>query len=71
MDTSILDKNVDISRKIFGYIDSVYARDLDRRRSLIGYLFTLCGSVISWKALIKLPLSNKSFRFLRVAYYAF
>ena len=29
------------------YVDSNLARDLDRRKSLIGYVFALCGSVIS------------------------
>ena len=43
----VCDKNIDISVEIVNYVDSDYARDLDRRRSLIGYVFTLCGSVIS------------------------
>ena len=33
-----------------GYVDADYAGDIDKKRSLTGYLFTLYGSVISWKA---------------------
>ena len=43
------DKSSDISEKIVGYVDSDYTRDLDKRRSQIRYVFTICGSVISWK----------------------
>ena len=45
----VYDKNIDIYGEIVNYIDSNYPRDLDRKKSLIGYVFTLCGSVISWK----------------------
>jgi len=31
-----------------GYVDVDYGGDLDRRRSLSAYIFTLCGSTISW-----------------------
>ena len=33
-----------------GYVDSDYVGDLDKRRSLTGYVFTLGGSAVSWKA---------------------
>ncbi|KAH9650990.1 hypothetical protein KPL70_026576 [Citrus sinensis] len=33
-----------------GYVDADYAGDLDKRRSLTGYLFTLSGCTINWKA---------------------
>lgn len=39
----------DCSRSVTGYVDSNYARDLDRRRSLIGYVFKFANSAISWK----------------------
>ena len=32
---------------LVGYVDSDYAGDLDKRRSLTGYVFTLGGSAIS------------------------
>jgi hypothetical protein len=38
---------------LFGYVDSDYAGDLDRMRSLLGYLFTLGGCVVSWKACLQ------------------
>jgi len=31
-----------------GYVDADYGGDLDQRRSLSAYIFTLCGSPISW-----------------------
>ena len=33
-----------------GYCDADFAADLNRKRSLIGYIFTLGGNVISWKS---------------------
>ena len=44
---------IDIYGEIVGYVDSDYARDLDKRRSLTRYVFTLCGNVISWKATLQ------------------
>ena len=38
------------SSSLVGYVDSDYAGDLDKRRSLTGYVFTLGGSAVSWKA---------------------
>ncbi|CAA7042283.1 unnamed protein product [Microthlaspi erraticum] len=40
------DKNLDIQ----GYCDSDYAADLDKRRSISGYVFTVGGNVVSWKS---------------------
>ena len=36
--------------QIVGYVDSDYAGDLDKRRSLTGYLFTLNNCTVNWKA---------------------
>nr|XP_048331591.1 secreted RxLR effector protein 161-like [Ziziphus jujuba var. spinosa] len=33
-----------------GYLDSDYAGDRDKRRSMSSYAFTLCGNCISWKS---------------------
>lgn len=44
---------VKLSESVVGYVDSDYAGDLDKRRSLTGYVFTLSGSVISWKATLQ------------------
>uniref|UniRef100_A0A3Q7ETH7 Reverse transcriptase Ty1/copia-type domain-containing protein n=1 Tax=Solanum lycopersicum TaxID=4081 RepID=A0A3Q7ETH7_SOLLC len=38
---------------VTGYSDSDYARDVDTRRSMTGYVFTLGGSVVSWKATLQ------------------
>ena len=38
---------------VIGYVDSDYAGDLDRRRSLTGYVFTLSHCAISWKATLQ------------------
>jgi hypothetical protein len=35
---------------LVGYVDSDYGGDLDRRRSLLGYVFTVGDCVVSWKA---------------------
>lgn len=35
---------------VVGFVDSDYAGDLDKRRSLTGYLFGFSGSVISWRS---------------------
>ena len=36
-----------------GYVDSDYAGDLDKRRSLTGYVFTVGGCAVSWKACLQ------------------
>uniref|UniRef100_A0A3Q7HRQ0 Reverse transcriptase Ty1/copia-type domain-containing protein n=1 Tax=Solanum lycopersicum TaxID=4081 RepID=A0A3Q7HRQ0_SOLLC len=38
---------------VSGYSDSDYAGDVDTRRSMNGYVFTLGGSVVSWKATLQ------------------
>ena len=46
----MFDKSKVKTNDVIGFVDSDYAGDLDRRRSISGYLFTLCGSAVSWKA---------------------
>eukprot|EP00253_Pinus_taeda_P013210 PITA_13210 len=36
------------SEFVCGYVDSDFAGDLDKRRSTLGYVFTLAGRAISW-----------------------
>ncbi|XP_051148701.1 secreted RxLR effector protein 161-like [Andrographis paniculata] len=36
--------------KLNGYVDSNYANDRDSRKSTMSYIFTLCGSCVSWKS---------------------
>ena len=38
---------------VAGYSDSDYAADVDGRRSMTGYIFTLGNSVVSWKATLQ------------------
>ena len=35
------------------FVDSDYAGDLDKRRSLTGYVFTIGGCAVSWKAILQ------------------
>ncbi|KZV43791.1 hypothetical protein F511_41481 [Dorcoceras hygrometricum] len=35
---------------VLGYVDSDYAGSIDTRRSLTGYVFTVYGTAVSWKA---------------------
>ncbi|KAG8492453.1 hypothetical protein CXB51_009584 [Gossypium anomalum] len=39
--------------RVIGYVDTDFARDLDRRRFLTGYIFTIGGCAISWKATLQ------------------
>ena len=36
--------------EVFGFVDSDFAGDLDKKRSITGYVFTLCEGAMSWKA---------------------
>ena len=38
---------------VAGYVDFDYAGDLDKRRSLTGYVFTIRGCAVSWKATLQ------------------
>jgi hypothetical protein len=40
------------AKGLIRYVDSDYAGDLDRRRSLTGYVFTVGSYVVSWKAVL-------------------
>ena len=41
------------SSQVVGYVDSDFAGDLDRRRSVTGLVFTLCGGAVSWKSTLQ------------------
>ncbi|GJW99214.1 retrovirus-related pol polyprotein from transposon TNT 1-94, partial [Tanacetum coccineum] len=49
-------KHVDID----GFVDAHYAKDPDKGRSIIGYMFMVHGCVVSWKATLQhvVPLST-------------
>ena len=38
---------------VSGYVNSNFAEDLDKKISLIGYVFTIGGCAISWKATLQ------------------
>lgn len=46
----IYGKTAEHSNGLSGFVDADFAGDLDKRRSLTGYLFTLYGNAVSWKA---------------------
>jgi ATP-binding cassette subfamily B (MDR/TAP) protein 1 len=41
------------TKGLIGYTDSDYAGDLDRRRSVTGYVFTVGSCAVSWKAVLQ------------------
>ncbi|KAF2292342.1 hypothetical protein GH714_020361 [Hevea brasiliensis] len=47
VDTGLTFNKAKMSDLVVGYVDSDFTADLDKRRSLTGYLFTLSKSVIS------------------------
>jgi len=46
----VFDINKAVTLDVVGFIDSNYASDRDRRRSISRYIFTMCTSGISWKS---------------------
>ena len=47
------DRGSDISSSVIGYFDSHYTNDLDKRRSLTDFVFTLSRCAISWKVTLQ------------------
>jgi hypothetical protein len=41
------------TKGLIGYVDSDYVGDLDRRRSLTCYVFTVGSCVVSWKVVLQ------------------
>jgi hypothetical protein len=54
---------------IIGYVDSDFAGDLDKRRSLTGYVFTIGGCAVSWKTTLQstVALSTTEAEYMAVA----
>ena len=48
----LFQKNTDMN-VLVGFINSDYASDLDKRISTSGYIFTLGGGLINWKAMLQ------------------
>ena len=50
-DHGILFGKVDgVSCNVTGFVDLDFAGDLDKRKSIIDFVFTMCGGTINWKA---------------------
>ncbi|GKV37057.1 hypothetical protein SLEP1_g45126 [Rubroshorea leprosula] len=49
----VYDRSANPSGNVVGFVDSDFAGDLDKRRSTTGYVFTLLGCAISWKATLQ------------------
>jgi len=43
----VFDKNKAAALDVVGFVDSDYAGDFDKMRSIFGYIFTMCACVIS------------------------
>ena len=50
-------------------MDSDFAADLDQRRSLTGYVFTISGYAVSWKATLQgvVPQSTTEAEYMAIA----
>jgi len=46
----VFDRNKAGTCDVTGFVDSDYAGDFDKRRSIFGYIFTMCAGAIFWKA---------------------
>ena len=45
---------------LIGYVDSDFATDLDKRRSLTGYVFTIGGCAVSWRETLQSVVSQST-----------
>lgn len=43
--------------QVFGFVDSDFARNLDKRRSIIGFMYAFCGAEVSRKASLQLAVT--------------
>ena len=51
LDTCIVfEMSKDQRVRVEGFVDSDYAGSIDTRKSLTGYIFTVCGGAVSWKS---------------------
>ncbi|KAG8480151.1 hypothetical protein CXB51_024883 [Gossypium anomalum] len=49
----VFEQDEAIGQFVVGYVDSDFAGDLDKRRSTMGYLFTLAKAPVSWKSTLQ------------------
>jgi len=48
----VFEKDSTCKKKGIGYVDSDYAGDLDKRRSITEYVFTLSQALVSWRSIL-------------------
>ena len=48
----VFKKDSTSNQECVGYVDSDYAGDLDKRRSITGYVFTLSQAPMSWRSIL-------------------
>jgi len=48
----VFEKDSSGKQKCVGYVDSDYAGELDKRRSITGYVFTLFQTPVSWRFIL-------------------
>ena len=53
----VFDRNCGTGTSVIGFVDSDYAGDLDKRKFLTGYVFTLSSSAINWRATLQLTVA--------------
>ena len=46
-------KNVSNTVYVQDYVDSDYAGSIDTKKSVTGYIFTVCGGVVGWKSTLQ------------------
>ncbi|GKV27145.1 hypothetical protein SLEP1_g36348 [Rubroshorea leprosula] len=64
----VYDQSANPSGNIVGFVDFDFTGDLDKRRSTIGYVFTLSGCAISWKATLQstVALSTTEVEYMKI-----
>ena len=49
----VFEKNSTGKQDCIGYVDSDYASDLDKLRSITGYVFILSQAPVSWRSILQ------------------
>jgi len=49
----VFEKDFTGKQEYIGYVDSDYAGDLDKRRFIMGYVFTLSQAPVSWRSILQ------------------
>jgi len=49
----VFEKDSTDKKKSIEYVDSDYARDIDKHQSITGYVFTLAQALVSWRSILQ------------------